>query len=352
MNSSESSGLGNLGGYRLLAEIGRGGMGTVYKARTAQGDIVALKVLSSHLAEHPVLRQRFDQEARIALMLNHPNIVRAIEVGEDQGRNYFAMEYIEGESLGRLLSRVGRLPEPDAVRITIAIGRGLEQAHQLQLVHRDVKPDNILLTTEGEAKLSDLGLAKDLGGELNLTQVDRGLGTPNFMAPEQFKDARLADTRCDVYALAETLYTMLTGQTPFASTGLIEVYQKKLENRFIAPRSIEPNISRHVELAIIRAMEGNVERRPATIGEFLKALETPLPTPPPEERVSFRTPLEPAPPRPAPVRPARPPRPPCRAVSEELAHAGNIWIEDFVPAGLAVLGSGLMLFLLLWWWRG
>jgi serine/threonine protein kinase len=139
-------------------------------------------------------------------------------------------------------------------------------------VHRDVKPDNILVTHDGVAKLTDLGLVKDVDNELNLTKTGRGLGTPNFMAPEQFRDAKNADVRCDIYSLGATLYTLLTAETPFGKVGPLECWMRKQNNELTPPRQLNPGISERVEWAIQRAMSGNPDQRPSSCKEFVEDL--------------------------------------------------------------------------------
>ena len=140
------------------------------------------------------------------------------------------MEFVEGESLGQKLERDGRMPEAEAIRIIAQVAQGLHRAHKQGLVHRDVKPDNILVTPDGMAKLADLGLVKETETDLNLTKTGRGLGTPHFMAPEQFRNAKNADIRCDIYSLGATLYMMVTGELPFRSNGPLDAWMKKIQN--------------------------------------------------------------------------------------------------------------------------
>src|SRR5262249_1768339 len=161
---------------------------------------------------------------------NHPNIVRALEYGDAGSSPYLVMEFVEGESLGAKIEREGRMPEAEAIRIIAQVAQGLHRAHKQNLIHRDVKPDNILVTREGLAKLAARGLAKEPDPDLNLPKTGRGLGTPHFMAPEQFRDAKNADIRCDIYSLGATLYQMVTGELPFKSNGPLDAWMKKMQN--------------------------------------------------------------------------------------------------------------------------
>lgn len=144
--------------------------------------------------------------------------------------------------------------------------------HKNQLIHRDVKPDNILVTKDGKAKLTDLGLVKDADNDLNLTRTGRGLGTPHFMAPEQFRNAKNADIRCDIYSLGATLYMMVTGEVPFGKVGPLDCWMKKIRNDYVLPREINPNISDRVDWAIRRAMSGDADKRPNSCREFIEDL--------------------------------------------------------------------------------
>src|SRR5207248_1264532 len=202
--------------------------------------------------------------------LDHPNIVRALDYGEWGSSPYLVMEFVEGESLGQRLERDGRLSEAEAIRILAQVAQGLHRAHKQNLVHRDVKPDNILVRSDGVAKLADLGLVKESESDLNLTKTGRGLGTPHFMAPEQFRNAKNADTRCDIYSLGATLYQMVTGQLPFRSTGPLDAWMKKINNELTPPRKLVPTLSERIDWAILRAMSADPGRRPGSCREFVE----------------------------------------------------------------------------------
>lgn len=262
-----------IGGYQILEEIGRGGMGCVYRAVDASGQIVALKVLGAHLHDNKVERDRFHREAELAKRLNHPNLIRALDYGEADGQHYFAMEFVDGESLGKHIAKSGKLREEDAIRIAVAVADGLAVAHNQGLIHRDVKPENILLTADGKVKLVDLGLAKEVDGDLTLTQPDRGLGTPIFMAPEQFRNASKADSRCDIYALGQTLYVMVTGKAPFSSgASIVDTYLKKLKSDFVPAERICPHLRLGTIRAIQQAMQPDPAHRPRDVRAFVNIL--------------------------------------------------------------------------------
>lgn len=277
MLDTVESGLQSIGLYDLVAKIADGGMGTVYKGRhRLSGDFVAIKVVPAHLVANPVLRKRFEQEYSAARAIDHPNIVKAIEFGHVAGPNgdmpYLVMEFVDGESVGQKLERIGRFEEGEAVRIISQVAQGLHKAHKYGLIHRDVKPDNILITPDGEAKLVDLGLVKEVEADRNLTRTNRGLGTPHFMAPEQFRNAKKADLRSDIYSMAATLYMMLTGELPYKNCGPLEAWMKKVSNEIAPPRQLAPELSERVDWAIRRSMRGDPGERAANCREFVEDL--------------------------------------------------------------------------------
>jgi serine/threonine protein kinase len=263
----------SVGNYDLLEKIAEGGMGAIHRARhRVTGDIVAVKIMPPHMAANPVLLKRFEQEFRAASRLDHPNIVRALDYGDTGSCPYLVMEFVEGESLGQKLEREGRMAEADAIRIIAQVAQGLHRAHKHSLVHRDVKPDNVLIRKDGVAKLADLGLVKETETDLNLTKTGRGLGTPHFMAPEQFQNAKGADIRCDIYSLGATLYQMVTGELPFKSNGPLDAWMKKIHNELVPPKELVPTLSDRVNWAILRAMSAGPDQRPRTCREFVEDL--------------------------------------------------------------------------------
>jgi serine/threonine-protein kinase len=230
-----------LGGFEVLDLIGQGGMGSVYLARQISMDrLVALKILPPNLAKDTTFLERFYREARSSAMLNSPNIVRGIDVGEAEGYHYFAMEYVEGPVLGDILKERGRLSERDALRVVLQVGTALEHAHDRGLIHRDVKPGNIIFSTRDKAvKLADLGLAKgyvDRGGEH--TKTGDLVGTPYYMAPELVRGEANADIRCDIYSLGATLYHMVTGRPPFEGQSPAEILVKHLNEPLTPPDQV------------------------------------------------------------------------------------------------------------------
>jgi serine/threonine protein kinase len=259
--------------YTLLEKIGQGGMGIVHRARDEKtGQVVALKVMTAEAASSPLLRLRFEQEFLTAGRLRHPSIVRALACDLHGPQPYFVMELVEGQSLRERIVQNGPLPQEEALPIILQVADGLAQAHELNLVHRDIKPDNILLTADGQARLIDLGLVKDLRVDRHLTGTGTGLGTFGYVAPEQADDAKRADPRSDIYSLAATLYHALTGVPPFQERVRLVLMAKQLRNQFVPPRCLAPTIHPGVDEAICRALDGRPDKRQQSCREFVTSL--------------------------------------------------------------------------------
>jgi serine/threonine protein kinase len=260
--------------YEFQKPIGTGGMGTVYKALDRRnGQLVAIKVLRYKESDNPILHQRNIREFKAASELEHPNIVRAISFETVDDINFVVYELVEGGSLCDRLDHCRRFTESEAVRIITQIGQALEYAHSRGVVHRDVKPDNILILPDGRAKLTDFGLAKTIDSqEDNLTRPLSGLGTPQFMAPEQFSDAKSVGPRSDIYSLGATLYTMVTGRYPFdGKTALAIMTQKEFE-KYPSARSLVPGLSERIDSTIEASLKPDPDARPASCMEFFKLL--------------------------------------------------------------------------------
>ncbi|MCS6866950.1 MAG: protein kinase [Gemmataceae bacterium] len=229
-----------LNGYKILDQIGKGQMGGVYKAVHRFGQIVALKILPASKAKNPHILGRFQREARLLTQLDHPNVVRAFQVGESGGVHFIVMEYLEGETLNEILARRQQLPLAEAARLMSQALDGLQHLHEKRMIHRDVKPANMMLvpvadgasldsTWDATLKILDIGLGRELfddnlpEGEIEtqLTQEGSVLGTPDYLAPEQAKDARAADIRSDIYSVGCVLFHCLTGQPPFPDTNIM-----------------------------------------------------------------------------------------------------------------------------------
>jgi serine/threonine protein kinase len=274
MSSEAEPAIDSVGDYDVVAKIAEGGMGAVYKGRHKKtGQTVAIKIVPENTAKNSTLMKRFEREFNAAHEIDHPNVVRAIEFRANVSRPFLVMEFVDGESLGQKLDREKKLSEDEALRIIMQVCQGLHRAHKHQMIHRDVKPDNILLMADGTAKLTDLGLVKGASeDEFNLTRTGRGLGTPHFMAPEQFRDAKNADRRCDVYSVGATLYTLVTGHMPFDGNNPLECWTKKIRNDFVPPKELVPELSERTNWAILRAMSADPVQRPSTCREFVEDL--------------------------------------------------------------------------------
>ena len=265
-----------LGGYRILERIGRGGMGTVYKAnQTSLNRTVALKILSPKVAEDPTFVAKFQKEAQAAGRLNHPNIVQVYDVGSDGGLHFYSMEYIENGSVQDLATREGVVETDLAVEIVIDAARGLEYAEKKHLVHRDIKPDNLMVNSEGVVKIADLGLARDGGRnrETGDTDDDEGIfGTPHFIAPEQAQGLAV-DTRSDIYSLGASFYRLVTGNTPFQGDNVREIVSKQIHDAPKPVRDINRKVPANVAQIIEKMMEKDPDDRYANASDLLVDLE-------------------------------------------------------------------------------
>jgi serine/threonine protein kinase len=262
-----------LGDYLLLDKIAEGGMGTVYRGRRADGGpVVAIKVIPHETTRNKLLMKRFEQEFRAAALIDHPNVVRALDYSGAPPVPFLVMEYVDGRSLGEVVEKDGRLGEADAVYVLGQVCDGLHAAHKQGLIHRDVKPDNVLVTPDLTAKLTDLGLVRDVESDDNLTRTGKGLGTPHYMAPEQFRNAKHVDVRSDVYSLGATLYMAVTGQVPFNRCSPLDCWMRKTKDELPPPKTLLPGLSDRVDFAIRRAMRANPAERQTSCREFMEDL--------------------------------------------------------------------------------
>ncbi len=264
-----------IGDYLVERRLGQGGMGAVFKARQMNLDRdVALKVLARHLVDDEKFVHRFKREARVMARLDHPNIIRCYDVGEEYGLHYLAMEFVDGWSLQTLLEKHDTPSAGDALFVTAQVAEALRHAHDLNMVHRDVKPDNVLVTKRGVIKLADLGLAKPLDDDLSMTASGVGAGTPSFMAPEQMRSAKEVDGRADIYALGAMLYLMLTGQQAFAGDTLVKLLEAKEKGKFKSARKLNPKVPDKLDLMIEKMLAKSLTVRYQPCAEVIKDLQS------------------------------------------------------------------------------
>ena len=264
------------GRYELEEVVGHGGMSTVYKARDSLLERnVVLKVLHQQYSEDEQFVERFKQEARSVALLQHPNIVTVIDRGEEGGRQYIVFEYVDGENLKELVVRKGRLDVRTTLEVGLEIARGLSFAHEHGLVHRDVKPQNVLLNGDGSAKVTDFGIARSLDVEHSMTQTGTVLGTSNYIAPEQ-ANGRPVDAQTDVYSLGVVLYEMLTGEVPFPGENFVAVAMKHIQEPSPSVLDARGDVPLRVAEMIDRALEKDPELRFATMDAFADEIEANL----------------------------------------------------------------------------
>jgi tRNA A-37 threonylcarbamoyl transferase component Bud32 len=262
--------------YELEEVVGHGGMSTVYKAHDSLLERnVALKVLHQQYNEDEDFVERFKREARSVAQLQHPNIVTVIDRGEEHGRQYIVFEFIDGENLKELVVRKGRLGLRDALEIAHEIARGLAFAHDHGLVHRDVKPQNVLLNGDGGAKVTDFGIARSLDVDHGVTQTGTILGTSNYIAPEQ-ASGKPVDAHTDVYSLGIVLYEMLTGELPFPGESFVAVAMKHIQEPSPNVLDVRGDIPLRVAEMIDRALEKDPEDRFPTMDAFAAEIEANL----------------------------------------------------------------------------
>jgi tRNA A-37 threonylcarbamoyl transferase component Bud32 len=260
---------------RYLVEelVGTGGMSSVFRAHDQLLDRkVALKVLHQQYTDDEEYVARFRHEARAVAALSHPNIVTVIDRGEHGGRQFIVFEYVEGENLKRLIQRRGPAPVGSALELAIQVARGLSFAHQQGLVHRDVKPQNVLLNGDGQAKVTDFGIARSLDVKHGMTQTGTVLGTSDYIAPEQAQGQRV-DEHTDIYSLGVVLYELLTTEVPFPGENFVAVAMRHINEPPPPIRDKRPDVSPRLEAAVQTAMAKDPRDRFATMDEFCRELE-------------------------------------------------------------------------------
>ena len=283
--------------YELEELVGSGGMSSVYRAHDRLLDrTVALKVLHEHHLQDAEYVERFRREARSVAVLSHPNIVTVIDRGEHDGRQFIVFEYVDGENLKRLIQAGRPVPVDTAVQLATQIAHGLSFAHRNGLVHRDVKPQNVLLNGDGRAKVTDFGIARSLDVKHGMTQTGTVLGTSDYIAPEQAQGKDVGE-HTDVYSLGVVLYELLTGEVPFPGENFVAVAMRHINDPPPPVRAKRPEVPPRVDAAVQRAMAKDPAERFPTMADFGRELEAclsttegrteviaPSPAPPPRGR--------------------------------------------------------------------
>jgi eukaryotic-like serine/threonine-protein kinase len=306
------------GRYKVLRRLGSGGMADVYAAEDQQlGRNVALKLLYRRFAEDVQFVERFRREASSAAGLQHPGIVAIFDRGEWDGTYYIAMEYIEGRTLKDIVRERGPAPPEAAIDIAVQILRAVRFAHKHGVVHRDIKPHNVLIDDDGRVKVTDFGIAR--AGASDMTETGAIMGTAQYVSPEQAQ-GRPVDARSDLYSIGIVLYEMLTGQVPFDGESAVTIALKQVSEDPVPPAQLNPAVSPALEAVVLRAMEKEPERRFADADEFIAALEA--------ARAAPNEVLAP------------PPLPP---VVEEEGRRRRWWLWAIVAVALAAIGVGLYL---------
>jgi beta-lactam-binding protein with PASTA domain/tRNA A-37 threonylcarbamoyl transferase component Bud32 len=260
-----------LGRYKIVERIGGGGMGVVWKANDLILDRhVALKILRPEMSEDEDFVLRFRREAKAAASLSHPNIVSIYDVGEDQGLHFIVMELVEGETLRDKLNREGRLEPEEALNIAAQICLGLAHAHNNNIIHRDIKPQNILLTELGHVKVADFGIARALG-VVSTTSTDLVVGSASYLSPEQARNGQVS-ARSDLYSLGVVLYEMITGKLPFTGDSPVAVALQHVEARAPSVRETVPDITVEIEDLISKTLAKNPGERFQSAGEMLQSI--------------------------------------------------------------------------------
>ena len=280
-NQGKTKGL-VIGNYFVLDKLGAGGMGVVFKAKHRRlGRVVALKILPPSFARDRELLLRFRREVDAAARLKHPNVIAAVDADEDRGVHFLAMDYVDGRDLERLVSDRGPLPVGQALDCVIQAARGLEAAHSAGIIHRDIKPGNLMLDGSGTVRVLDLGLARfvEASNPFNqatgrsLTQAGSYMGTVDYMAPEQAEDSRRVDGRADIYSLGCTLYFLLTGKPPFDAPNVLKALMAHQERPAPSLQAARRDVPEALE-EIYQAMMAKKPRdRPSSMAEVVRRLE-------------------------------------------------------------------------------
>lgn len=265
--------------YEIQSRLGEGGMATVFGGTDRLlGRRVAIKVLSPHYARDRKAVERFRREAQAAAGLNHPNVVSVFDTGSDDGVHYIVMEHVEGRTLADVLRDEGALPPGHAAMVAVDVCRALASAHEKGMVHRDVKPGNVLLASDGGVKVTDFGIARVASSE-PLTVTGSVMGTASYLSPEQARGGEI-DARSDVYSLGCVLYEMLTGKTPFDGETPLAIAYKHVEEEPLPPSSVNPAVPTELEAVVRKAMSKDPADRYVSAAEMARDLRTAAPTAP------------------------------------------------------------------------
>ncbi len=262
-----------LGKYDVQGKLGQGGMGDIYKAvQEPLKRTVALKVLPPNLSQNIEFSKRFETEAKAISLLQHQNIVSIYEYGEEHGLKYFAMQFVEGTDLARRITKKKTLTFPEAIDISKQICRGLRYAHSVNVIHRDIKPQNILIDKSGVCLISDFGIAK-IFQSAGITMTGMAVGTPEYMSPEQAEGGSL-DIQTDIYSLGILIYEMVTGRPPFTGENPVAIAYKQVHETPVPPSAYRKDIPKRLELIILKALKKNKTQRYRSIEELLHDLDT------------------------------------------------------------------------------
>jgi len=262
-----------IGNYKILDKIGKGGMGDIYKAmQEPLNRVVALKVLSPQMSRDGEFTKRFEIEAKAISMLQHQNIVNIYEYGEDDGLKYFAMQYVDGYDLSKFIYNSKMLPIGQIIDFSKQICRGLRYAHSCNVIHRDIKPQNVLIDKSGVARLSDFGIAK-IFSSTDITLTGSAVGTPEYMSPEQAQGKK-PDLQTDVYSLGIVMYEMLTRRPPFTANNPMAVAYKQVHELPMPPSLKRKDTPKRLELIILKALKKDKRERYGSVEEMLDHLDS------------------------------------------------------------------------------
>lgn len=273
MISKDSDLIGKtIGNYKIISKLGSGGMAVVYKAHELSlNRIVALKVLSSHLSENNEFIKRFEREARAAAKLNHPNIIQIYAIGEEEGIHFFSMEYVKGKTLAQIIEEEKKLTYDKAIPIIIQTAEALSEAHKHGIVHRDMKPSNIMVNNNGTVKVTDFGIAY-VSQETKLTKSGSIIGTPEYLSPEQC-EAKAIDNRSDIYSLGVTFYELLSGKTPYKADTPVSMLLEIVKGNFPPLNEVNPDVPKFIQKIVEKMMQTKPEDRFNNANELIESLK-------------------------------------------------------------------------------